>query len=74
MANLGKVVLWVLVVGAGFALEAVTLMWVTSTVHDWWPLVPAMGFESAFGVTIALSCAISVWKLAEAIISAVNEL
>lgn len=42
--------------------------------HDWWPLVPAMGFESAFGVTIALSCAISVWKLAEAIIAAVNEL
>jgi hypothetical protein len=69
-----KFVLWVLVAGAAFCVEALALMWVTSQVHDWWAMVPTMDFGAAFGVAVALSCALSVWKLAEAVIVAVNEL
>jgi len=74
MSKFLKLVLWAVVVGAAFCVESLAMMWVTSQVHDWWALVPAMDFGAAFGVTIALSCAISAWKIAETAIVAVNEL
>jgi hypothetical protein len=69
-----KFILWALVAGAAFAAESLTLMWVSSVAHDWWSMVPPMDFGSAFAVAVALSCAITVWKVAEIAIAAVNEL
>ena len=69
-----KVVLWVVVAGVAFCLESLALMWVMYNVHEWCAAVPTMDFSSAFSVSVALSCALSVWKLAEKLIPEVNEL
>lgn len=69
-----KVILWVLVAGVAFCAEALALMWVTYNVNAWCPAVPLMDFGSAFGVAVALSCALLVWKVAETVIREVNEL
>ena len=69
-----KFVLWVVVMGVAVGAESLTLMWVSSAAHDWWPLVPVMDFGSAVGVGVALSVAVTVWKAAESFIRAVSDL
>lgn len=69
-----KIILWVLVAGVAFCLESLALMWATYNVHEWCAAVPTMDFSSAFSVSVALSCALSVWKLAEKLIQEVSEL
>lgn len=63
-----RAVVFVALVVVGLVVDPLLLMWLVSTVHDWWPLVPVMSYGQAFGLTFVGT--VCVWAAVAAYLAA----